>query len=71
MDYKSFIKNIEKQNGYKIKVKGGAVGKPNAFNISLVIYKKGLLNYFVLIVMKFIHFSKQYLRNGLMVLQKE
>lgn len=48
MDYKSFIKNIEKQNGYKIKVKGGAVGKPNAFNISLVIYKKGLLNYFAL-----------------------
>ena len=47
-DYKSFIKDIEKQNGYKIKVKGGDVGKPNCFNISLVIYKKGLLNYFVL-----------------------
>ena len=47
-DYKSFIKNIEKQNGYKIKVKGGDVGKPNCFNISLVIYKKGLLNHFVL-----------------------
>ena len=47
-DYKSFIKDIEKQNGYKIKVKGGDVGKPNCFNISLVIYKKGLLNHFVL-----------------------
>lgn len=48
MDYKSFIKNIEKQNGYKIKVKGGSIGKPNCFNNSLVIYKKGLLNYFAL-----------------------
>lgn len=48
MNYESFIKNIEKQNGYKIKVKGGAVGKPNAFNYSLIILKKGLVNYFVL-----------------------
>lgn len=47
MDYKSFIKNIEKQYSYKIKVKGGAIGKPNSFNNSLVIYKKGLVNYFI------------------------
>lgn len=47
MDYKSFIKDIEKQNNFKIKVKGSCVGKPNCFNVSLVIYKKGLVNYFV------------------------
>lgn len=47
MDYSSFLKNIEKKNGYKIKVKGGEVGKPNAFNYSLIILKKALVNYFL------------------------
>lgn len=45
--YKNFIKNIEKKNGYSLKVKGGDVGKPNAFNYSLIIIKKALVNYFV------------------------
>ena len=45
--YKDFIKNIEKKNGYSLKVKGGDVGKPNEFNYSLVIIKKALVNYFV------------------------
>ena len=46
-DYSTFLKNIEKKNGYKIKVKGGSVGKPNCFNKSLIIIKKAIVNYFV------------------------
>ena len=46
-DYKSFIKDIENRNGFTVKVKGTDVGKPNCFNNSLVILKKGLVNYFV------------------------
>lgn len=45
--YPDFIKNIEKKHGFKVKVKGGDVGKPNEFNNSLVILKKALVNYFV------------------------
>lgn len=46
-DYPTFLKEIEKRNGYRIKVKGGSVGKPNAFNKSLIIIKKAIVNYFV------------------------
>lgn len=46
-DYPTFLKEIEKKNGYRIKVKGGSVGKPNAFNKSLIIIKKAIVNYFV------------------------
>lgn len=46
-DYKTFIKELEKKHGVKIKVKGGEVGKPNEFNYSLIILKKALVNYFV------------------------
>lgn len=46
-DYPTFLKNIEKKNGYRIKVKGGSVGKPNAFNKSLIIIKKAIVNHFV------------------------
>ena len=46
-DYKNFIKSIENENHYTIKVKGTDVGKPNAFNYSLIIIKKALVNYFV------------------------
>ena len=47
MNYPKFIKDIEEKRGFKVKVKGGDVGKPNCFNINLVILKKGLVNYFV------------------------
>lgn len=46
-DYKTFIKELEKKHGVKIKVKGSEVGIPNEFNYSLVIFKKALVNYFV------------------------
>lgn len=46
-DYPTFIKEIEKKHGFKIKVKGTSVGKPNAFNKSLIIIKKAIVNYFV------------------------
>lgn len=46
-DYPAFLKEIEKKHGYKLKVKGGSVGKPNAFNKSLIIIKKAIVNYFV------------------------
>lgn len=46
-DYPTFLKEIEKRNGYRIKVKGGSVGKPNAFNKSLIIIKKAIVNHFV------------------------
>lgn len=45
-DYKTFIKELEKKHGVKIKVKG-ELGKPNEFNYSLIILKKALVNYFV------------------------
>lgn len=45
--YKDFIKAIEKDKGIHIKVKGQAVGKPNAFNYNLIIIKMGLLNHFI------------------------
>lgn len=46
-DYSTFLKEIEKKNGYRIKVKGGSVGKPNCFNKSLIIIKKAIVNHFV------------------------
>ena len=46
-DYPTFLKEIEKKNGYRIKVKGGSVGKPNCFNKSLIIIKKAIVNHFV------------------------
>lgn len=46
-NYSAFLKDIEKKHGFKLKVKGGSVGKPNAFNVSLVIIKKAIVNYFV------------------------
>lgn len=46
-DYSTFLKEIEKKNGYRIKVKGGSVGKPNCFNKSLIIIKKALVNHFI------------------------
>ena len=45
--YADFLKKIEKEKNIKIKVKGTAVGKPNAFNYHLIIIKKGLVNKFL------------------------
>jgi len=47
MDYPAFIKTIEIKNGFKVKVKGGSVGKPNEFNKNLIIIKKALVNHFI------------------------
>lgn len=46
-DYPTFLKEIEKKNNYKIKVKGGSVGKPNCFNKNLIIIKKAIVNHFL------------------------
>ena len=46
-DYPTFLKEIEKKNNYKIKVKGGSVGKPNCFNRNLIIIKKAIVNHFL------------------------
>lgn len=45
--YGPFLKDIEKRNNFIVKCKGSAVGKPNAFNKSLIILKKALVNHFV------------------------
>lgn len=45
--YADFLKKIEKEKNIKIKVKGTAVGRPNAFNYHLIIIKKGLVNKFL------------------------
>lgn len=43
-DYPQFLKELENKYNCSIKVKGD-IGKPNAFNKSLVIIKKALVNY--------------------------
>lgn len=47
MNYSDFLSNIENEKGFKIKVKGISVGKPNEFNYSLMIIKKGIINYLI------------------------